>query len=117
RNSRVDYCFKSEALKQLGGQSWLRKGAVLPANTLTASIARQPAAERRRLREEADSDILDWFGGTRAAPATEEVVDLGRYDRVLTVLSCSRFVDDAYQDEDELDESDEAMEERWTPRF
>lgn len=116
-NSHVDYCFKSEALKQLGGQSWLRKGATLPAGTLTASIARRPAADRRRLREEADSDILDWFGSTRAVPVVEQVVDLGRYDRVLTVLSCAQLVDDTYQDEDELDESDEAMEERWTPRF
>lgn len=116
-NSHVDYCFKSEALKQLGGQSWLRKGAALPAGTLTASIARRPAADRRRLREEADSDILDWFGGTRAVPVVEQVVDLGSYDRVLTVLSCAQLVDDTYRDEDELDESDEAMEERWTPRF
>ncbi|MGS4919932.1 MULTISPECIES: ImmA/IrrE family metallo-endopeptidase [Mameliella] len=117
RNGHVDYCFKSEALKQLKGQTWLRKGAALPEGTLTAAIARQPAAERRRLRDEADSDILDWFGGARAVPATEQVVDLGRYERVLTVLSCAQLVDDTYRDEDELDESDEAMEERWTPRF
>ncbi|MEL6773242.1 MAG: ImmA/IrrE family metallo-endopeptidase [Pseudomonadota bacterium] len=117
RNGQVDYCFKSEGLKQLKGQSWLRKGAPLPQNTLTVSVVDRLAADRRGLRDEAETDILDWFGGDRAVAAVEQVIDLGRYDRVLTVLSCAQLVDDTYGDEEELDESDEAMEARWTPRF
>ncbi|WAP66819.1 ImmA/IrrE family metallo-endopeptidase [Jiella pelagia] len=117
RQGQVDYCFKSESLKQLKGQSWLRKGAALPAGTLTASMAARPAIERRGRRDETETDILDWFGGDRAVRAVEQVVDLGRYDRVLTVLSCAQLVDDTYRDEDDFDESDEAMEARWTPRF
>lgn len=117
RQGQVDYCFKSEALKRLKGQSWLRKGAALPIGTLTASIAARPAAERRGHRDETETDILDWFGGERAVRTVEQIVDLGRYDRVLTVLSCAQLVDDTYRDEDDLDESEEAMEARWTPRF
>lgn len=117
RQGQVDYCFKSETLKQLKGQSWLRKGAALPAGTLTASIAARPAAERRGRRDETETDILDWFGGSRAVCMLEQVVDLGRYDRVLTILSCAQLVDETYRDEDDLEESDEAIETRWTPRF
>ncbi|SJZ78609.1 ImmA/IrrE family metallo-endopeptidase [Consotaella salsifontis] len=117
RQGQVDYCFKSESLKQLKGQSWLRKGAALPAGTLTASMAARPATERRGRRDETETDILDWFGGDRAVRVVEQVVDLGCYDRVLTVLSCAQLVDDTYRDEDDSDESDEAMEARWTPRF
>lgn len=117
RQGQVDYCFKSETLKQLKGQSWLRKGAALPAGALTASIAARPAAERRGRRDETETDILDWFGGSRAVCMLEQVVDLGRYDRVLTILSCAQLVDETYRDEDDLEESDEAIETRWTPRF
>lgn len=117
RQGQVDYCFKSESLKQLKGQSWLRKGAALPTGTLTASIAARPAIERGGRRDETETDILDWFGGDRAVRAVEQVVDLGRYDRVLTVLSCAQLVEDTYRDEDDFDESDEAMEARWRPRF
>jgi Zn-dependent peptidase ImmA (M78 family) len=117
RQGQVDYCFKSETLKQLKGQNWLRKGAALPAGTLTASIAARPAAERRGRRDETETDILDWFGGSRAVCMLEQVVDLGRYDRVLTILSCAQLVDETYRDEDDLEESDEAIETRWTPRF
>ncbi len=117
RQGRVDYCFKSEALKQLKGQNWLRKGAALPTGTLTASVAARPAAERQGRREEAETDILDWFGGDRTVRTVEQVVDLGRYDRVLTVLSCAQIVDDTYKDADDFEESDEGMESRWTPQF
>lgn len=117
RQGQVDYCFKSETLKQLKGQGWVRKGALLPAGTLTASFAARPAAERRGRLDEAETDILDWFGGGRAECMIEQVVDLGRYDRVLTILSCAQLVDDTYRDEDDLEESNEAMEARWTPRF
>lgn len=117
RQGRVDYCFKSETLKQLKGQSWLSKGAALPVGTLTASIAARTVAERRGRRDETETNILDWFGGDRAVRTVEQVVDLGRYDRVLTVLSCAQFVEDTYEDADDLEESDESMEERWTPRF
>ena len=117
RQGRVDYCFKSETLKQLEGQGWLRKGATLPPGTLTASIAARPAVERLGCRDESETDILDWFSGDRAVRTVEQVVDLGRYDRVLTVLSCPQIIDDTYQDGDDLEESDEAMEEHWTPRF
>ncbi len=117
RHGHVDYCFMSEPLKQLKGLSWLRKGAALPTGTLTASIAAQPTAGRRGGRDETETDILDWFGGNRAIRTVEQVVDLGLYDRVLTVLSCAQLIDDTYRDSDDLEESDEAVEERWTPRF
>jgi hypothetical protein len=55
---------------------------------------------------------MDWLGGTRSAIAIEEVVGLGRYCKTLTVLSWS-----AIGHEEDGDDDDEELAERWTPRF
>ena len=68
--------------------------------------------EQREARAEGEVDITTWFGGRRSVTAWEEVIGLGSYGRVLTVLTCPDLVD-----EDEDEDSDEALEESWTPRF
>lgn len=115
RDDQVDYCFMSDALKSLKHLTWLRKGTPIPAGTVTESLMRKPDELRRGARDLDETDIMEWFGGTRSARVREEVVGLGSYDRVLTVLTCPDLPDEGFMDEDE--ESDEAMEERWTPRF
>ena len=115
RNCKVDYCFMSDALKSLHGLLWLRKGTPIPAGTVTATLARKRGELRRGARGEDETDIVEWFGGAQSVRVLEEVVGLGNFDRVLTVLTCIDFPDENLGDEDE--ESDEAMEERWTPRF
>lgn len=115
RNCKVDYCFMSGTLKSLHGLSWLRKGAPIPVGTVTEALARKRGELRRGARGEDETDIMEWFGGGRSVLGLEEVVGLGNFDRVLTVLTCLDFPDENLGDEDE--ESDEAMEERWTPRF
>ena len=115
RNGNVDYCFMSKALKSFPNLTWLRKGAQIPAGTATESLMQNPSELRSGAHEQDETDITEWFGGTRSPRALEEVVGLGNYNRVLTVLTCPDLVDEGFQDEDE--ESDEAMEERWTPRF
>ena len=105
----------SDAFKSLKHLTWLRKGTPVPAGTATESLMQKPDDPRRGARDLDETDIMEWFGGPRSARAQEEVVGLGSYDRVLTVLTCPDLLDEGLMDEDE--ESDEAMEERWTPRF
>ena len=112
RNDRVDYCFMSEAMESLREITWLRKGTLIPSDTVTESILDKSEEEQREARAEGEVDITTWFGGRRSATAWEEVIGLGSYGRVLTVLTCPDLVD-----EDEDEDSDEALEESWTPRF
>ena len=40
---------------------------------------------------------------------------IGSYGRILTVLTCPDLLDEGFMEEDE--DSDEVLEESWTPRF
>ena len=115
KNGSVDYCFMSETMKSLRGMTWLRKGMPVPADTLTESTLDKSEEERREARAEGEVDIATWFGGHRSITAWEEVIGLGGYGRVLTILTCPDLVDEVYMEEE--DDSDEALEESWTPRF
>lgn len=114
-SGRINYCFMSEALRELRGIDWLRKGLPVPSDTLTESILDKPEEGRREARAEGEVDIRTWLGGRRSVEAWEEVIGLGSYGRVLTVLTCPDLVREDYMDADE--DSDEALEESWTPRF
>ena len=107
----VDYCFMSKSIQDFDGLEWLRKGQPLPADVETDLFNRDPDNILRARRSHAETDLRDWFGGPRSLPGTEETIGLGRYGKTLTILSSNAFADD------EPDEEDEDMEERWTARF
>ena len=115
RNGSVDYCFMSDTMKSLREINWLHKGMLIPSDTITESILDKSEEERREARAEGEVDITTWFSGRRSVAAWEEVIGLGSYERVVTVLTCPCLVDEVYMEEDE--DSDEALEEKWTPRF
>lgn len=115
KEGKVDYFFMSDALRSLDGLCWLRKGTPIPRETATASLVEGPDRYRPGVRHDGDTDIADWFEGERRIDAREEAVGLGSSGRALTILTCPEILDKGFVDEDE--ESDEAMEERWRPRF
>ena len=115
QGDKIDYCFMSNALKSLEHLTWPRKGDPIPSGTVTAAIARQPDQLRRGARDSDEIDAMEWFASERSVQALEEVVGLGSYGRVLTVLTCPDLLDEGFTEEDE--DSDEALEESWTPRF
>ncbi|PVB60395.1 ImmA/IrrE family metallo-endopeptidase [Labrenzia sp. 011] len=111
----IDYCFMSDAMKALPKLDWIRKGTPLPTGTATATLAADPdrIATGDRLSDE--TDVRDWLGGTTRAAISEESVGLGRYGKVLTVLSSNSI---GQYDDDEVGEDDEdSLVESWTPRF
>ena len=90
---------------------------LVPPDTVTESILRRSDAEQEEARAEGEVEIATWLGGQESLAAWEEVIGLGSYGRVLTVLtvlSCPEFADEDYF---EVEDSDEALEESWTPRF
>lgn len=108
----VDYCFLSESMRSLPDLTWPRKGSPVPANAVTAGISKNPNRVRSAERADAEADVMDWLGGRRSIPITEEAIGLGSYGKTLTVLSSAEIGQD-----DEEEEDDEDLIESWTPRF
>ena len=111
-DERIDYCIMSDALKDVRGLDWIRKGEGLSRDTATFAFNRNPQNVRRAQRDENRVDLQDWFGGDRSLSATEEIVGLGNYGRTLTVLTAL----DIEEQIEELDDEEELVE-SWTPRL
>ena len=112
----IDYCCLSDTMKSLREITWLRKGSPLPKGTATTQLSADAQRVAQADRIEAEIDIMDWLGGKRSAPATEEAIGLGSYGKTLTILTCPSVVDETYQDDDDEEDEDELIE-SWTPRF
>ena len=111
----VDFCFLSDAMKSLPELSWPRKGSPVPKATVTAWFNENPERILRSDRIEREIDVMDWLGGNKSVLVWEEIVGLGRYGKTLTILSSSTI---GQEDGDEdTEEDDESIIERWTPRF
>jgi Zn-dependent peptidase ImmA (M78 family) len=104
----IDYCFMSDALKDVDGLDWVRKRQTLPRTSVTAEFNQDTARIARADRTTGTSALQDWFGGALKIEVTEDVVGLGEYGKTLTILHGSDL-----PEEDE----DEELEESWTPRF
>ena len=110
--ARINYCFMSDALREVKGLNWIRKGEGLSTNTATFAFNRTPERVRGAERDEDTADLQDWFGGDRNLTVMEQVIGLGSYGKTLTVLT----VLDLDEQIDEFEE-EEALVESWTPRF
>jgi hypothetical protein len=112
----IDYCFMSDAMKSLPKLSFLRKGTPVPAATATAKLHKTQARVLASDRAVSEIDVIDWLGGTKSVAVMEEVVGLGRYGKVLTVLS-SESIGLEEQGYDSEDQDDERLAESWRPKF
>ena len=110
--SEIQYCFMSDALKDVKGLDWIRRGDRLSPDTATYTFNETPERIRRAERHQEDSDLQDWFGSDLSLSVTEEVIGLGSYGKTLTVLT-ARDVDEQIEEIEE----EEALRESWTPRF
>ena len=110
--TQINYCFMSDALKEVKGLSWIRKGEPLSSATTTFFFNQNPERIRRADRAEDNAGISDWFDGDRSLSITEQVIGLGNYGKTLTVLTA---LDIEEQIEDI--EEDETLVESWEPRF
>ena len=104
-----------EGMAPARGELGSKKGTPLPRGTATAQLNANAHRVADGDRAEADINIIDWLGGARSAPATEQVVGLGNYGKTLTVLTCPSVQDETYREEDGDD--DENLAQRWTSRF
>lgn len=111
----INYCRLSSTMKSLPEITWPKKGDQVPRNTATSQLNADPNRVARGERAEADIDIMNWLGGSRSVQGTEEVIGLGSYGKILTVLTYPSLVDETYQEDEGDDE--ESLIESWAPRF
>ncbi|MBI1788111.1 MAG: ImmA/IrrE family metallo-endopeptidase [Acidobacteria bacterium] len=109
---QINYCFMSDALKEVKGLNWIRKGEGLSNSTATFTFNQSPERVRQADRAEDTSDLQDWFGGDRSLSVTEQVIGLGSYGKTLTVLTALNIEEKL----EEIEEEEELIE-SWTPRF
>ena len=109
---KIDYCFMSDALKEVKGLNWIRKGEGLTRGTATLAFNQDSDRVSRADRDEDTSDLQDWFTSDRSIKVTEEVIGLGNYGKTLTVLTAL----DLDEQIEEIEEEDD-LDEKWTPKF
>jgi len=109
--SRVDYCFLSEAIKQIRGLTWIRKGESVPWGTETHRFNGNGTNITFGRKSEGWTTLDRWFRGAPAVVMKEDVVGLGDYGKTLTVLFTDEVIDEE-DDESALDELDGILS--WT---
>jgi hypothetical protein len=83
----VDYCIRSKDLiDQVGYMEFLKKGSKLPKYTKSHKMSKDPVAIQAADTEECEGRWNTWFG-TDNGEIFEEVRGLGKYGKVLTVLT------------------------------
>ena len=78
----VDYAFMSKPLEQFSDIEWIKKDTAVPKDTLTYDY--------NAVAEESDiGDLSDWFEG-HSLEMQEDVIKLGEYDKILTVITVTQ---------------------------
>ena len=99
----------SDELKEIEGLDWPKKGQVVPRGSVTHSFNKNQENIKNGEKRTGNSSFTDWFGGNRDFEIVEDVVGLGSYGKILTILTLT-------EDIEELEEQDELVE-SWIPRF
>jgi len=103
----------SKVLQDQRGITWIRKGSGLQAGTATANFNKDADNVSKGKLVTSTSTLDMWFDGGSMAELNEEVVGLGEYGRILTVLWADSL---PHPDEaEESEESDETHDENLLP--
>jgi hypothetical protein len=103
---RIRYCFASPCMKTIRAD-WIERATKVPAASETGrhfKVGGGAGAER-----EGRSYLSAWFANaSREIDFNEDVIDLGRYGRTLTVLHATQIPDEEERAEQDVDEDPEA---------
>ena len=86
-DEKIDFCCFSEKAWRLKNKEIPKRGWPIPKNTATESIFKEPLRIRNAERCSMQSDLSDWIECDRSKDVIEEAKGLGRYGKVLTVLT------------------------------
>ena len=105
----VEFMTASADFKQIPGIEWLRRGQLLPPSVPSASYSDREDWILQCGFAEEGSLLSSWFPGAAAIEVEEDVVGLGNYGRLLTVLIANWEL----PEEDEEEEKEVDYIDRW----
>lgn len=111
-DTKIDYCFLSERMLTLPELQIPKKGSAVPESSVAFEIGSYIQKVHSAEQASEEIDVIDWLGGTRSINVAEQTVGLGRYGKVLTILSSEEI-----GHEDQNDVLDDELTDGWTPRF
>ena len=106
----IDYAVMSSPLMDFPDLDRIRKGTPLPSGSVTADFNADTENIARGRRANGQGCLQDWFNGPHRQEIVEEVVGLGSYGKVLTVLT-------GLEPPDELEDEEGDLEESWSVRL
>ncbi|GHT78488.1 hypothetical protein FACS1894130_05150 [Spirochaetia bacterium] len=86
-NGIVDYCCFSNSVFDLKDIEKPKKGDKIPRGTKTELLAANPGLVSGGERLYGETDFRDWLDSKKPKEAAEEAIGLGKYGKVLTVIS------------------------------
>lgn len=105
----VEFMTASDSFKQIPGIDWLRKRDSLPSAVPSTRFSTDLEWVRDCRIAEEGGRLSAWFPGTRDCEVEEDVVGLGSYERLLTVL----MTDEAETEEDDDEGEQDDYIDRW----
>ena len=94
QGNRINYCFMSEAIRELKGIEWIKRGDLIPRSSKTYDFNRDINNITSGLVPESTTTLDNWFENAPAVEMNEDVVGLGSYGKTLTVLFTNEALDD-----------------------
>lgn len=108
--NQIEWCSRSDTLKEVPGIDWIRKQTPLPRNSATYVFNQGNSNITNARRKVSTGNFQDWFNGQYDIEIIEEIKGLGGYGRTLTVLTVQGL-------DLEILEDEKGLEETWTPYF
>lgn len=104
----VEFMVASEAFRQIPGIEWHKRGDRLPSKTPSTALSDDQDWIRTCGVRQEGARLSDWFSAAPNLEVEEDVVGLGSYGRLMTVL-----ITDWSEDEQEDETDDDDWIERW----
>jgi hypothetical protein len=86
-SGKIDFCCFSQKALRIKNKVIPKKGWPVPKNTATEILSRNMLRIPNADRDSMQTDLADWIECDRSKDVIEEVKGLGRYGKILTVLS------------------------------
>jgi hypothetical protein len=84
---KIDFCCFSQKAWRIKNKVIPKRGWPVPKNTATEVLSRDMLRIHNADRDSMQTDLSDWIECDRSKDVIEEVKGLGRYGKILTVLS------------------------------
>jgi hypothetical protein len=104
----IEFMSSSDSFRQMPGIRWLRRGDRLPPAVPSVEFASRAEWIANCATVEEGTLLSQWFSSAPNVAVEEDIVGLGNYGRLLTVL-----IAEWEEDEEELEESGDDYIDRW----